>query len=102
MHILAHAVYIYFNNRLWIASFKFNICILFLYVCTLWCGVVSSVNVGWYWNLLHNSMFYAICVLVLQYGIVMGLIVLLAIAVAIAGYIRRDDVCCLFVCMCMA
>ena len=28
----------------------------------------------------------------LQYGIVMGLIVLLAIAGAIAGYIRRGDV----------
>ena len=30
----------------------------------------------------------------------MGLIVLLAIAGAIAGYIRRDDVCCVYVCVC--
>ena len=35
----------------------------------------------------------------LQYGIVMGLIVLLAIGGAIAGYIRRDDVCCVCVCV---
>ena len=47
-------------------------------------------------------MFMCNMLFLLQYGAVVGVIVLLAIGGAIAGYVRRDEVCvCLCVCVCV-